>query len=60
MEELILDGKTYVLNQCEDIWDWFGSSQVGEYTRYYSRTVFHKEDGFYAAYSDDLSNGCYV
>lgn len=57
---LILDNIPYILNQAEDIWEWFGSSKVGEYTRYYSKIVFHKEDGFYAAYKDDLSNGVYV
>jgi hypothetical protein len=30
-----LDGKNYVLNQCEDIWKWFKESVIGEYTRYY-------------------------
>ena len=58
--EMILEGKTYILNQCEDIWKWFEDSKVGEFTRYYSHTIFHKENGFYAAYSNDLSNGCYV
>lgn len=60
MEELLFDGKTYILNQCEDIWKWFESSKVGEFTHYYHYTIFHKEDGFYAGYSDNLSNGAYV
>ena len=57
---LILNNIPYVLNQAEDVWEWFGSSKVGEYTHYYSQIIFHKEEGFYAAYKDDLSNGCYV
>ena len=55
-----LNGKNYVLNQCEDIWEWFKESVIGEYTRYYDRVVFHTEDGFYAAYADDLTNGCFI
>ena len=60
MEELLLNGKRFVLNQCDDLWKWFENSKVGEFTRYYSYTIFHKENGFYAAYSNDLSNGFYV
>lgn len=60
MKELLLDGETYILNQCEDIWKWFAESKVGEFTRYYAHTIFHKRNGFYAAYSSDLSNGIYV
>lgn len=55
-----LNGKTYTLNQCEDIWKWFKESVVGEFTRYYNSVVFNTEDGFYAAYADDLSNGCFI
>ena len=55
-----LNGRTYVLNQCEDIWKWFKESIVGEFTRFYNRVVFHTEDGFYSAYADDLSNGCFI
>ena len=60
MEEIILNGVVYTLNQCENIWHWFSNSKVGEFTRFYSKTIFHTENGFYAAYSDNLSNGCYV
>lgn len=56
MKTLEFNGKKYILNQCEDIWKWFKESKVGEYTRFFSRAVFHAEDGFYAAYIDDLSN----
>lgn len=57
---LILNNISYVLNQAEDIWEWFRKSKVGEYTHYHLLLVFHKEDGFYAADKDDLSRGCYV
>lgn len=53
-------GINYTLNQCEDIWKWFEESIVGEFTRYYNSVVFHTEEGFYAAYADDLSNGCFI
>jgi hypothetical protein len=55
-----LEGKNYALNQCEDIFKWFEDSVVGEFTRYYDRIVFHTEYGFYAAYADNLSNGCFI
>ena len=55
-----LNGKTYTLNQCEDIWKWFTESVVGEFTHYYHKIVFHTEEGFYAVYADDLSNGCFI
>lgn len=61
MEELILDGETYTLNQCEDdIYDWFASSKIGDFTRWNSLYVFHKEEGCYATYADNLANGWYV
>lgn len=55
-----LDGKTYVLNQCEDIWKWFVESVIGEYTHYYSKVVFHTDKGFYSAYGNDLTNGVFI
>lgn len=55
-----LEGKNYTLNQCEDIFKWFEDSVVGEFTRYYNKAVFHTESGFYAAYADNLSNGCII
>ena len=55
-----LDGKTYILNQCEDIWKWFNESAIGEFTKYYHNIVFHTENGFYAAYADNLSNGYFI
>lgn len=56
MDEILFQGAKYVLNQCEDIWQWFEQSKVGEYTRYYSQTVFHTANGIIAAPSDDLKN----
>lgn len=63
MEELNFNGATYVLNQCEcaeGIWQWFQESKVGEFTRYYSNTIFHTAKGFWAGDNKNLSNGCYV
>ena len=61
MEELILDGETYTLNQCvDDIYDWFASSKIGEFTRWHSLYIFNKTDGYYATYADNLANGWYV
>lgn len=52
-----LDNEDYVLNQCSDIFDWFGESQIWDFTYYYDRIVFHHPDGiFYAAYLEDTSN----
>ena len=55
-----LNSKYYVLHQCDDIWKWFEESAVGEYTNYYNNVVFHTDNGFYAAYADNLSNGCFI
>lgn len=55
-----LNGLKYVLNQCCNIWEWFTSSKVGEYTRFYDKVVFHTYDGFYAAYYNNLNNGFYI
>lgn len=60
MEQLMFEGASYVLNQCEDVWKWFSESKVGEFTRYYSHTIFHTENGFCSAPSSDLNNWCYV
>lgn len=63
MEELTLNGVKYVLNQCEcadGIWQWFQTSKVGEFTRYYLHTIFHTDNGFWAGYNDNLTNGAYV
>lgn len=54
------NGKTFTLNQCEDIWKWFQESLIGEYTHYYCKVVLHTENGFYAADSDNLNNGCFI
>jgi len=50
-------GERYDLNQCSDILEWVGDSQVYDFTRYYDKIVFHHPDGrFYAAYIEDTSN----
>lgn len=47
----------YRLNQCSDLFEWFGDSQVGDFTYYYNKVVFHSFDGrFYAADIDDTTN----
>jgi len=56
MNTMVFRGETFLLNQCEDIWKWFSESKVGEYTRFFSRAVFHAEDGFYSAFVNDLTN----
>ena len=60
MEQLLFEGITYTLNQCEDIWQWFKDSKVGEFTHYFSNVIFHTGHGFCAAPSDNLSNWIYV
>lgn len=45
------------LNQCEDIFEWFRTSEECDFTRYYKHVVFHHPNGrFYAAYADDIDN----
>ena len=47
----------YILNQCSDLFEWFGDSQIGDFTYYYNKVVFHAFDGrFYAADIDDTTN----
>lgn len=58
--EITFEGVKYVLNQCEDIWQWFQTSKVGEFTRYFSHTIIHTAHGFCGAPSNDLKNWCYV
>lgn len=58
--EITFEGVKYVLNQCEDIWHWFCTSKVGEFTRFYSNTIIHTAHGFCGAPSNDLTNWCYV
>jgi len=55
--KFFFNGEIYSLNQCSDIFDWFGESQVGDFTYYYDRVVFHASKGHYfAAYIDDITN----
>ena len=57
MKEITFRGDKFTLNQCEDIWQWFATSKVFEFTHYYSQLVFHApNDYFYAAYKDNLDN----
>ena len=46
----------YKLRQCSDLFDWFATSKVYQFTYHYDRLVFHCPDGFCAAYRYDLSN----
>ena len=46
----------FELNQCSDLFDWFATSKVYQFTYHYDRLVFHCPDGFCAAYRYDLSN----
>ena len=48
--------RDYHLNQCEDIFDWIRTSKVGEFTNYYDKVCFHTDNGFVAAYMDDINN----
>lgn len=57
METIEFQGKLYTLNQVqEDLFEFTDNSKPGEYTRYYGQIVFHTENGFAAAYADDLNN----
>lgn len=57
METVEFQGKLYTLNQVqEDLFEFIDNSKPGEYTRYYNQIVFHTENGFVAAYADDLNN----
>lgn len=57
METIEFQGKLYTLNQVqEDLFEFTDNSKPGEYTRYYGQIVFHTENGFVAAYADDLNN----
>lgn len=53
---MTFNGKTYTQKQCDDIFQFLDTSEIGEYMRYYDKIVFHTDAGFIAAYSDDLSN----
>lgn len=51
------NGETYLLNQCEgDLLDWINNSMCGDFTNYYDKVLFNTEDGFVAAYRDDIRN----
>ena len=47
----------FCLKQCEgDLIDWMKDSFCGEFTYYYDKIIFDTEDGFVAAYRDDINN----
>lgn len=48
--------KAYTLNQCEDLLEWLRDSYIGEFTIFYDKVLFNTEDGFIAAYRDDINN----
>lgn len=49
-------GNTYMLEQCDDLLEWFRTSLCGDFTYYYNHVVFNTEDGFISAYADDINN----
>ena len=56
-QSFFFKGERYSLNQCSDLWDWFGESRVYEFTYYYDRIVFHSPDRhFYGAFIEDTDN----
>lgn len=53
----IFNDDPYFLNQCEgDLIEWIDDSMCGDFTNYYDKVLFNTEDGFIAAYRDDISN----
>jgi hypothetical protein len=53
----IFKGEMYFLNQCEgDLIEWVANSMVNDFTNYYDKVLFNTEDGFVAAYRDDINN----
>jgi hypothetical protein len=51
-------GESYwMLNQCDgDLVTWLHDSLEGDFTYYYDKIIFNTEDGFVAAYRDDINN----
>ena len=48
IQQIEFNGKQYILNQCcgenhegENLFEWCERSNVGEFTRYYDKIVFH-------------------
>lgn len=53
----IFEGQVYFLNQCEgDLLEWISNSVMNDFTYYYDKVLFNSEDGFIAAYRDDINN----
>lgn len=54
-------GKRYLLNQCDgDVFEWFRNATIGDFTYYFDKLIFNTEDGFVAAYRDDINNNCKI
>ena len=62
---MLFQGQDYTLNQMREmrdedslapLSDWFTTSKVGEYTRYFSYLVFHTPHGFFGCYADNTEN----
>ena len=50
-------GALYMLHQCEgDLFEWFSDAMCGDFTYYYDKIVFCTDNGFVAAYRDNISN----
>lgn len=51
------NGETYLLKQCEgDLCEWIRGSLIGDFTYYFDKVLFNTDDGFVAAYSEDINN----
>ena len=51
------NGERYILNQCTgDIFEWFRNAIIGDFTYYFDKLVFNTEDGFVAAYIENINN----
>lgn len=52
-----LNGVSYKRNQCDgDIFEWFNNALIGDFTYYFDKLIFNTEDGFVAAYRDNINN----
>ena len=67
LNSMLFQGKNYTHNQMRELResdkdsiaalsDWFFTSKVWEYTKYYSYIVFNTPNGFVACYSDNTDN----
>lgn len=53
---MIFKEKKYIKNQFTELFNFIDKSKIGEFMDYYDKVVFHTENGFIAAYRDDLNN----